>query len=248
MDRRQQSFEPTTRRKPQRKYAPRANGTKKAIKQRLTPAPVADTAKPAPTVVVAESFYGAYHWFNAALFGGKLPDCLITMQRQRNTRGYFSQDRFGHRQDATRVLHEIALNPATFAERSDAEIISTLVHEMTHLWQFHFGTPGRGRYHNKEWADKMEQLGLMPTHTGEPGGKRTGDRVTHYIIVGGAYDTEWQKLVTSGYVLDYQDRYRDAGPQPGKVKHKYTCEGCKAHVWGKPGLNILCVDCHMPMR
>jgi hypothetical protein len=62
------------------------------------------------------------------------------------------------------------------------------VHEMVHHWQAHRGDPRRGRYHNHEWADRMEARGLMPSHTGEPGGRRVGQRVTHYIIAGGRFE------------------------------------------------------------
>jgi hypothetical protein len=51
-------------------------------------------------------------------------------------------------------------------------VLSTLVHEQAHLWQHHFGKPGRGRYHNREWAAKMVEIGLIPSATGEPGGKQ----------------------------------------------------------------------------
>jgi hypothetical protein len=44
---------------------------------------------------------------------------------------------------------EIALSPGTFAQRTDEEILSTLVHEMVHHWQRHFGKPGRGRYRRR---------------------------------------------------------------------------------------------------
>jgi hypothetical protein len=38
---------------------------------------------------------------------------------------------------------------------------------MAHHWQAHFGDPCRGRYHNREWAARMEALGLMTTDTSE---------------------------------------------------------------------------------
>jgi predicted SprT family Zn-dependent metalloprotease len=134
-----------------------------------------DEAVLSPTEETSRDFYTAFVHFNEAMFDGQLRDCLITMQRQSNTRGYFANGRFGHRQSAS-ILDEIALNPATFKGRTDREIISTLVHEMAQLWQQQFGKPGRGRYHNRQWADKMEALGLMPSSTGQPGGKRTGQR------------------------------------------------------------------------
>ena len=32
---------------------------------------------------------------------------------------------------------------------------------MCHQWQQHFGKPSRNGYHNKQWADKMESVGLI---------------------------------------------------------------------------------------
>ena len=60
------------------------------------------------------------------------------------------------------MTDEIALNPAHFASRPTAGTLSTLAHEMAHLWQHHFGTPSRTGYHNKEWAAKMREIGLIP--------------------------------------------------------------------------------------
>jgi SprT-like family len=138
-----------------------------------------------PTEEAYGSFYEAFRIFNEALFEGELPDCLITMQRSKRSYGYFAGERFGHRR-GTEIVDEIALDPRTFINRTDREIVSTLVHEMVHLWQFHFGKPGRRGYHNKQWAAKMEAIGLMPPHSGKPGGKRTGQQMTQYILTGGS--------------------------------------------------------------
>jgi predicted SprT family Zn-dependent metalloprotease len=189
----------------------------------------------------------AFEWFNSTLFDNQLPDVMITMQRSKRSRGYFSGERFGHRR-GTEIIDEIALNPRAFSDRTDKQIVSTLVHEMAHLWQFHFGKPGRRGYHNKEWAAKMREIGLMPSHTGEPGGKQTGQSVTHYIIDGGSYDTNWQKLEASGYTLDYQDRWTIKPEEPRKEKCRYACPVCSIHVWGKPDLRICCVKCGELMR
>src|SRR6516225_9588180 len=104
-----------------------------------------------------------------------------------------AHEKFSHR-TGNEARSEIALNPATFRGRTDREIASTLLHEMVHLWQYYFGKPPRKGYHNREWGDKMESLGLMPSEDGQPGGKRTGQRVTHYIIEGGPFACEWAKL------------------------------------------------------
>ncbi|MFL5238835.1 MAG: SprT-like domain-containing protein [Rhizomicrobium sp.] len=200
-----------------------------------------------PTEEAYQGFYLAFEAFNSTLFGNKLPDVMITMQRSKRARGYFYSERFSHRRGIG-VFDEIALNPATFPERTDREIISTLVHEMAHLWQFHFGKPGRRGYHNKQWAAKMIEIGLMPSHTGEPGGKQTGQQMTHYIIDGGSYDTEWKLLAESGFTLEYQDRWAARPEEPRKLKIRYACPICSVHVWGKPDLAIVCKPCGQLMR
>ena len=109
------------------------------------------------------------------------------MQRHKGAYGYFSGERFASAGNPSEITDEIALNPTHFATRSPAAVLSTLAHEMAHLWQYHFGKPSRTGYHNKEWAAKMREIGLIPSDTGEPGGKETGQRVTHYPEEGGAF-------------------------------------------------------------
>jgi predicted SprT family Zn-dependent metalloprotease len=139
-----------------------------------------------PTTETYTELQQAFDHFNAQLFGGKLPPCLMTLQREKNTYGYFSAQRFV-RVGEDGMTDEIALNPVYFGIRPLVEIMQTIVHEMAHLWQFHYGTPARRRYHNREWADKMEGIGLMPSNTGEPGGKRLGDSMADYPIKGGRF-------------------------------------------------------------
>src|SRR5262249_37129440 len=121
----------------------------------------------------------AYDEFNKQLFGGNLVDVFITYQRHAHSRGHFSPDRFSVR-TASFGRHELALNPDHFVGRSDAEIASTLVHEMVHVWQQQHGKPPSRGYHDKEWSAKMKTIGLQPSSSGTVGGKETGQRMSHY--------------------------------------------------------------------
>lgn len=82
------------------------------------------------------------------------------------------------------VRHEISIHPHCLCRGKQA-FIQTLVHEMCHLWQHEYGHPSRTTYHNQEWADKMESVGLIPSTTGAPGGARTGQRMHDYVQKGG---------------------------------------------------------------
>lgn len=159
-----------------------------------------------PTNETYAELQHAYEFFNARLFQNRLPNCLITLQREKRTYGYFSSGRFVGRKTGERT-DEIALNPSYFGIRTIEESLSTLVHEMTHLDQQHNGNPGRGRYHNKEWARSMIAIGLHPSDTGKEGGKMTGDCMSHYIVAGGLFETACCELMTAKFTLSWVDRF-----------------------------------------
>ena len=193
-------------------------------------------------------FEGAYDWFNTRLFAGKLPPCLMTLQRKAKSRGYFATDRFGHRADAQASTDELALNRDTFVDRSDTDILSTLVHEMCHCWQRHLGTPSRTGYHNKEWAVKMVSIGLMPSDTGAPDGKQTGQHVSHYIMSGGPYALAAEALLATGFRLNWQSLTLERQEGKAKSKTKFSCPSCGQNAWAKPDAALICGECEEPME
>jgi hypothetical protein len=209
--------------------------------------PAADVATN-PTAYTYNSLDDAYAFFNHELFGGTLPHCLITMQRHKGANGFFAPERFGSR-DGSTITDEIALNPATFADRTIKQILSTLAHEMAHLWQQHFGEPSRTSYHNKEWAAKMKEIGLYPSSTAEPGGKETGQKVSHYIIEGGPFDVAFAKLEAIGVSELLGDRW-DEGEKAAKAKAKknasktaFQCPTCELKAWAKADARLICGEC-----
>lgn len=223
--------------------------------------------QPPLTALEYGTFQDAYDHFNCALFEGRLPQVLITLQRHANARGYFSRDRFQHRDHIQKRVHEVALNPDCFNGRTDEEILSTLVHEMVHVWQQEHGHPGRGRYHNREWAALMYAIGLMPSVTGEPGGEVTGDRVSHYILENGlflkvcrTFLNKYKLVWESATVNDSDDREGSAGGEGSggtgregvtrvarrtQTRTKFTCPNCGLNAWAKPEAVMDCHSCSL---
>ena len=144
--------------------------------------------------------YEAFSVFNAEFFNKELPDVFITLQRKAGAYGYFSSKKFSN---GKKDLDEIAMNPDFFFY-GDRETLQTLAHEMCHMWQFHCGKPSIKTYHNKEWADKMESIGLMPSNTGKEGGKRTGQFMADYIIPGSVFEDVISKLLVKGNIIDWK--------------------------------------------
>lgn len=197
----------------------------------------------------------AYDHFNAGLFAARLPGCLITLQRRRNSYGFHSGSRFEAPEKNTKA-DEIALNPRHFAGRTPREVLSTLVHEMAHQHRWHFGKRKPRRYHDKEWARLMIDIGLVPSDTGKPGGKPTGRRVTHFIRDGGPFDRACAEFLNSGFRIPFVearsikhdgegDKDEVLRRKKAESKSRYTCPNCHPliHVWGKPGLHIVCGAC-----
>lgn len=225
---------------------------------------------PLPTAENYGDYQAAYDLINTRLFDGELPPCLITMQRKANTMGYFSHQRWASAKRDGQTADEIALNPQYFASHPIEETLSTLAHEMVHLWQAHFGEPGRRAYHNRQWADKMLEIGLTPSDTGQPGGKQTGEKMADYITPDGPFEGVVKELLAGGFVVPYTDRAFPAqspannngagttaegntgggdpiaAPKPPS-KVKYRCEPCKVNAWAKPETRLICGECRGDM-
>ena len=197
-----------------------------------------------PTKTTYLSFVQAYDYLNAELWAGRLPACLVTLQRKANTLGYFAGARFVTR-DGKHATDEIALNPSSFKERSTRSILSTLAHEMAHLEQHHFGKPGKGGYHNREWGEMMLRIGLTPVSIDQPG-KMTGNKVTHDIKAGGAFDCVCHALLEQGVQIDYVEAWTEVGKT--KLKTKLTCPCCGQNAWAKSTAELTCGVCDEAME
>lgn len=210
-----------------------------------------------PTRTAYRDLEAAYQFFNATLFAGQLPPLLITMQRKnKRILGYFCQNQFASDDGKT---DKLAMNPMNFRTRDFRFIVSVLVHEQVHVWQQHFGKPGRGRYHNKEWGDKMKEVGLYPSNTGEPGGKETGDQMMHYVLDNGPFDRAFKRFASKVHRLTWGDnivasafRVGDDvedgdGEKKKPTRIKFTCPKCGDNAWGKPTLDLTCNKCSVKL-
>lgn len=150
-----------------------------------------------------------YKIMNRCLFGGKLPNCMITIERQGRAFGYFRPNSFKNRDGE--VVHQIALNPNCFEPYGDLEAFQTFAHEMCHLWREVLGPRNRNGsngtrgYHCRAWGRKMEEIGLMPSHTGKPGGRKTGYQMADYVIDGSKFAVLANELLEKGKHVEWRD-------------------------------------------
>lgn len=182
-----------------------------------------------PTRELYDFFSEAYEHFNVALFDGRLAPCMLTVQRQKGCMGLFYPERWVAGNGVK--CHELALNPTYFAACRIVELFQTLVHEQCHMWQQEYGKPSRAGYHNREWAEKMESMGLMPSASGEPGGKRTGQCMSDYALPGGRFLAAARQFTAQGGQLKWMDRFR--------VKEKNRPDSPLVHLDNETGDDAL---------
>lgn len=207
-------------------------------------------------------FEKAYEFFNRELFEGNLPGVLITLQRKSQNVGMYRRGSFKGRTDQSQEIDEIAINPDAYVNLPDVEVWQALVHEMCHQWQFHFGKPSRKSYHNRQWSQKMESIGLIPSATGKPGGSKVGQTMFDYVDQDGEFRRCTQELRKLGIVIQLQssnedslvsrtseDQQREAQMRQSGVRKnrsnrcKYSCPTCNMNIWGKPELYVVCGSC-----
>lgn len=162
----------------------------------------------------------AFDHFNTRLFNGECQPCLMTLQRQANTMGYISYNRFANVDNHSEYLHELALNPEYFGIKPIIEIFQTMVHELAHLIIWQRGLDTRKTYHNSHWADLMESVGLMPSHNGRIGGRRVGQKMMDYPKPDGLFVIACNDLFEKGNIIEWYDRY-----YPKKVTQQYIING-----------------------
>ncbi len=186
------------------------------------------TEEQMPTSEQFSNYQKAWGYFNQELFDGNLEPCLLNLSSHRGSYGYFCPRRWKKGDHET---HEISLNPNMLG-RPLEDTMGTLVHEMVHQWQQDFGRPSRRGYHNLEWADKMEEVGVIPSDNGMPEGSRTGQRVSHYIDIDGKFAKALTRMPKE-FALPWLTREVELlAEKPKQLKKiKLTCPECEVSVW-----------------
>jgi len=200
-----------------------------------------------PSRAMYAALHTAFDFFNDELFGSKLPPVMLLVHRKKNAHGYFWSDKWAKTDGEEGRLAEIAMNPETMG-RTPTVVLSTLVHEMAHHWDFENNeVPKSG--HGKLWAAKMDELGLTPTSTGAEGGKRTGRKVTHMIVDGGPFAVACAKLLDRDDLdMSWFSPPAGAGEKKqDKSKVKHTCPDCQFNAWFKAGGHMVCGSCEQTM-
>jgi len=213
------------------------------------------TSNVAPSVEIATELQTAFDHFNHALFEGKLEPVVFSNVRLKKSHGHFWAKGWERRVNMEGKAHEIGLDFARLKKdgQGDAEVLSTLVHEMCHQLIEQIGKAPAKAYHCKYWVAAMLMVGLEPIildAKGVPTGKATGPNSSHRIVEGGKFHIACQELMHNrNFKLSWYSEFPEAPEKPkakkkAGAKAKHTCPTCSANAWGKPSLHLHCNDGH----
>lgn len=205
-----------------------------------------ETDRRKPTSAQYEAFERACRHLNDRLFEGQLPPAILVFNRTAASASFFSADRWYARDDSRQLVSEISLNPDMLKRLTERKIAATLVHELAHLWQHAFGQKkSRDGYHNMEWSQRMESVGLMPSDTGRRGGVRVGQKVSQWIVRGGPFESAFASMPRT-WLLPFLSGEAEE-KKTDRSKTKLVCPGCGDAVWGKRKVALQCVKHEKPL-
>ena len=203
-----------------------------------------------PTLILYAALLWAFNHFNQLLFGGELPDVILTLRKRGpNCYGYYLPNAFVDQVHGGYIA-EIALNPAYFRE-SLALTLATLVHQMAHHWQHQQGSASRPTYHNREWANKMIGIGLKPIGADNTREKETGQCVSQYPLDEGAFEIARADLMKQGFNVRWAEAIQETSatksspPKKKPSRIEWVCEKCDQTVTGDASSHIFCGLCRI---
>lgn len=179
-----------------------------------------------------------YTFYNTNLFEGKLPEVIFSFSRDSKMSGMFLPEKF---KIENKIVHELVINPDSFLPDS-IDCHQMIVHEMCHVWQYQFGTPGKRGYHNQEFENIMRKVGLQTSDSGATDGNKTGYRMSDYILPDGLF----AKIYIGGNLpsleAEQMEPVKTEKPKTNTgTRIKYSCS-C-SNIWGKAHLQVSCNTC-----
>lgn len=127
--------------------------------------------------------------------------------------------------------------------RSFTDIVETLLHEMTHLYNLQIGvqdTSRGGFYHNKHFADAAESHGLIVEKTAKYGYSKTALNAEAQAFVQSLGDTRFE--------LYRRPTIKAQGKKNNQGSRKYVCPCCGTIIRATREVNVICGDCDTPFE
>lgn len=199
---------------------------------------------------------GIYNSTNTDIWGGQLPQVIITVQSSPGSFGHSTVSRVWKRKEDDLFELNIA---AEVLDYPIEELLDTMIHEQVHIYCRVNGISEcsrHGTYHNKKFKELAESHGLKCVYTGGTYGWNTtaadNDFLLEYALEKGY--TELQIARKSSRPVRIGGMAQPSGGRlvPGEKRpsstRKLICPGgCGQTVRATRRVNIICGNCLVPM-
>ncbi|MBQ9970252.1 MAG: SprT-like domain-containing protein [Oscillospiraceae bacterium] len=190
---------------------------------------------------------------NEEFFENELSRPTITIQSTPRAYGHFSlrEDTWVSKLGGT---HEINIGAGTLS-RPIEEVVSTLLHEMVHYYNYERGVQDCSRgntYHNRKFKEEAERRGLIVEHSDKYGWSHTSpsDLLLDFVLENDLSDILINRNEFSGFQMGGTGTHSGTSITPTAKKsssRKYICPCCGTSIRATKKVNIGCLDCGVPM-
>ncbi len=192
-----------------------------------------------------------YHQLNLDKFENQLETPIITVMSTPRAYGHVTCKKVWKSKDTSR--YELNIGAGTL-DRPIENVVSTLLHEMVHIYHLQNGIQDTSRgntYHNKKFKAKAESVGLVIDHDPKIGFFVTSpsEDLIDYVIAQGWNDiplVRSERLrISTGKGAASSDS-EDKQKRPSSTR-KYICPSCGMSVRATKTVNLICGDCKETM-
>ena len=190
---------------------------------------------------------------NEEFFENELSRPTITIQSTPRAYGHFSlrEDTWVSKLGGT---HEINIGAGTLS-RPIEEVVSTLLHEMVHYYNYERGVQDCSRgntYHNRKFREEAERRGLIVEHSDKYGWSHTSpsDLLLDFVLENDLSDILINRNEFSGFQMGSTGTHSGTPLTPTAKKsssRKYICPCCGTSIRATKKVNIGCLDCGVQM-
>jgi len=189
-----------------------------------------------------------FRTLNEDKFDGELETPIITIQSTPRAYGHITVGKvWGNAHGGKQ--YELNIGAGTL-NRPVENIVSTMLHEMVHLYNMMHGIKDCSRgntYHNKKFKEKAESVGLVIEYDSRIGWSITSpsEELIEYII-----QQEWTDILINrneNLRISVGGKSGSSGSddfvkKPSSTR-KYQCPNCGMSVRATKVVHIMCVDC-----
>lgn len=187
-----------------------------------------------------------FHKLNDVLFNSALPEPAILIQNKgnkKNVLGWCSTQEIWVNKTTQERRYEINI-VAEYLNRSVYEVVSTLLHEMVHLYNLVNGIKDVSRgnvYHNKKFKEAAESHGLIIEYNEKLGWSlsRLNDNTKSIV--------DSMDLNKEAFSLARMDFSNLAAGGKSSTR-KYVCPQCGAIIRTSKELKVICGECLVPFE